>query len=75
MNPRLLIFFQPSKDHLARWADREATPEEVAGLNRVDAHAEEAARALEMVGLVLRDAPDELLIAELRRRGYDVPEK
>ena len=61
-----------SKSRIVQWADREATAEEVARMQRRDAQAAEDARAMWLVNLGLVNASDEQLVAELRRRGYDV---
>ncbi len=57
---------------ILQWADREATPAEVARMQRDDGRAEEMARTIELVNQILANAPDELLLAEIRRRGYDI---
>jgi hypothetical protein len=61
-----------SKYHITRWASREATPEEVAPMQRHEAVALENVRVLKWLNLMLENAPDERLLAEIRRRGSDV---
>lgn len=61
-----------SKYHLTQWAEREATPEEVAKMKRGDADTKDMARVMKMVDLVLKNITDEQLLAEVRRRGLNV---
>jgi hypothetical protein len=61
-----------SKYHIVHWADREATAEEIARMQRHDAAVLEDARVLKWLNKLLANAPDEYLLAEIRRRGYDV---
>jgi hypothetical protein len=58
-----------SQQSIRKWADREATPEEIARLRRLEAQAREFEVDRELVHLILRKIPDELLIAEVNRRG------
>jgi hypothetical protein len=60
-----------SKDHMMRWADREATAEEEAKLHCVGPDPKEIA-ALAMINFVLGNVSDEQLLNEARRRGYNV---
>jgi hypothetical protein len=61
-----------TKHRIVQWADREATAEEAAKMQRRDAQAAEDARAMWLVNIGLVNASDEQLLAEIRRRGYDV---
>ena len=61
-----------SKYTLSQWADREATPEEVARMKRGQANVNSIANAMEMVNLVLKNVSDEQLLAEVRRRDLDL---
>jgi len=54
---------------MAKWAEREATEEEKAKLNRAQAEAKEIVQAVRYVENALRNAPDEMLLDEVRRRG------
>jgi len=58
-----------SKQSLAQWAEREATEEEKAKLNREQAEVKDAVKAFWHFENALRNAPDEMLLAEVRRRG------
>lgn len=58
-----------SKQSIRKWADREATPEEIARLQRQEAQSKERERDRELTYRILRELPDEFLIAEVRRRG------
>jgi hypothetical protein len=58
-----------SKQTIRKWADRDATAEEVARLQRQEAQAQEVERDRELAHRVLRELPDEFLIAEVKRRG------
>ena len=60
-----------SKDHIRRWADREATEEEKATLER-DAPTIKDLAAVAMINYTLANLPDHQLIDEIRRRGYEV---
>jgi hypothetical protein len=60
-----------SKEHICRWADREATEEEKASLER-DALTIKERTELSMISYALANVPDQRLIDEIRRRGYDV---
>src|SRR5438309_1940364 len=60
-----------SKYHLSQWADREATQEEAARMNRSQANAEDETRAIELIDKVLKNAPDAYLLAEVRRCGLN----
>jgi len=58
-----------SKQSMAHWAEREATEEEKAKLNRDQAEIKDAVKAIRYFENALRNAPDEMLLAEVRRRG------
>ena len=60
-----------SKDHICRWADREATEEETATLER-DAPTFKDLAAVAMINHVLANLSDEQLIHEISRRGDEV---
>ena len=60
-----------SKHQICRWADREATEEEKATLER-DATTFKDIAAVAMINYGVANIPDEQLIDEVRRRGYDV---
>lgn len=55
--------------HLMRWSDREATPDEVGRLRRADAELEEIEAGAELLFGLLGRLPDDVLLAEVRRRG------
>lgn len=57
---------------IRQWADRKATPEEAARMDRGDAWTKEIARTMEWVNVVLTSVPDEQLFEEVRRRGHRV---
>ncbi|HWE35036.1 MAG TPA: hypothetical protein VG406_00575 [Isosphaeraceae bacterium] len=57
---------------LMQWADREATPAEVARMRRDEAQAGEVAETMELALLVLRTVSNERLFEEVRRRGRRV---
>jgi len=57
---------------IIQWADREATPEEAARMERLDAEFKEHARAIELMEVLLKNVPDDQLFAEVRRRGHRV---
>jgi hypothetical protein len=61
-----------SKNALAQWAEREATEEEKAKLNRDQADAKQIARSVRYVENALMNAPDEMLLDEVRRRGLKI---
>jgi hypothetical protein len=61
-----------SAGHILRWADREATAQEVARMQIGNAHALDVTRIKEFAYKFLTGVPTEMLLAELRRRGYDV---
>ncbi len=61
-----------SKAHILRWANREATAEEVARMRRDDAAARETERLEEFAARILAEIPTAVLLAELRRRGFGV---
>jgi hypothetical protein len=58
-----------SKQSVAQWAEREATEEEKAKLNRDQAEFKDAVKTFQYFENALRSAPDEMLLAEVRRRG------
>ena len=60
-----------SKDHIRRWADREATEEEKATLER-DAPTIKDLAAVAMINYTLANLSDHQLIDEIRRRVYEV---
>ena len=64
-----------SKQSLAQWAEREATEEEKAKLNRNQADAKQIARAVRYIENALIDAPDEMLLDEVRRRGLKLEDE
>jgi hypothetical protein len=59
-----------SRERILRWADREATAEEVARLRREAAEAGEIARLKDVAARILAGVPTEMLLAELHRRGF-----
>jgi len=61
-----------SKGRILQWADREATAAEVARMQGYNAGPLELARIMTFVNNILANAPDEVLLAEIRRRGYDI---
>jgi hypothetical protein len=61
-----------SLGQIVQWADREATAEEVARMNRESAEAKDFARGMAFVDGLLKHLPDELLVGEVRRRGLKV---
>ncbi len=61
-----------SKGHILQWANREATAAEAARMQRIDALVLENARTMKLVNGILATTPDEFLLDEIRRRGYDV---
>ena len=61
-----------SKYRIIQWADREATAAEVAIMQCYDARTLEMERIMKFVNNVLANAPDEVLLDEIRRRGYDI---
>ena len=61
-----------SVGHILRWANREATPEEVARMQRDDAREKEIAHIKAFAARILAGVPTEMLVDELRERGYDV---
>jgi hypothetical protein len=61
-----------SPGRILQWADREASPEEVSRMQQLDAGLKERARVIEWAELVLKNLPDEQLLAEVRRRGHRV---
>jgi hypothetical protein len=58
-----------SKQRIAQWSEREATEEEKAKLNREQAAVKEVAKAMRYFENALRNVPDEMLLAEVRRRA------
>jgi hypothetical protein len=54
---------------MAQWAEREATEGERAKLNRDQADIKDTVKAVRYFENALRNAPDEMLLAEVRRRG------
>jgi hypothetical protein len=61
-----------STDHIIRWANREATPEEAAKMKRHKVDMREYMRVMQLAVTVLHEVPDEQLFAEVRRRGRTV---
>jgi hypothetical protein len=64
-----------SKYRISQWANREATPDEVARLRRGEVPDKYLALAVGMVDVAIKTVTDEQLMAELIRRGYDLPQK
>jgi hypothetical protein len=68
-----------SRVTLARWADREATKEEIGRMRRKEALMKEKKSSIEMLDsifgemadAVIKTIPDERLLEEVRRRGLD----
>jgi hypothetical protein len=58
-----------STQSVAQWAEREATEEEKAKLDRDQADVKDAVKVIRYFENALRNAPDDLLLAEVRRRG------
>ena len=58
-----------SKQAILRWADREADAIEIARLQREEAHAQEQEEGRELINEVLKQIPDKMFQAEVRRRG------
>jgi hypothetical protein len=58
-----------SKQAILQWADREADAVEIAGLKRAEAQAQEQKEGMELIDHVLKEIPDKMLLAEVRRRG------
>jgi hypothetical protein len=56
---------------ILQWADREATPEEVARMDQRAATLRGLAKGMELVALVLPNVPSDSLLAEIQRRGFD----
>jgi hypothetical protein len=65
-------FSQCSLGRIVQWAEREATPDEAARLERSEFNARDLLRVLEWVDGVLRRVSDEELFAEVKRRGRKV---
>ena len=61
-----------SKRWITKWAERKATPEEIARMKRKQAVTQEKDHVLALTLEILRLAPDELLLAEVRNRGYSI---
>jgi len=61
-----------SPGRILQWADREATPEEAARMERLDAELAQRARVMGLMDVVLKNLTDEQLFAEVRRRGHRV---
>jgi hypothetical protein len=61
-----------SPERIIQWADREATPEEEARMDRGDAWTKQIERTMAWVDRVLKEVPDEHLFEEVRRRGRQV---
>ncbi len=66
---------QCSKRWITKWAERKATPEEIARMQRKQAIKQGNERALTLTLEILRLAPDELLLDEVRHRGYSIEKK
>jgi hypothetical protein len=58
-----------SKQAILQWADREADAVEIAGLKQAEAQAQEQKEGMELIDHVLKEIPDKMLLAEVRRRG------
>jgi hypothetical protein len=61
-----------SLSRIVQWADREATAEEAVRMDRAGAETRELSRVLKWAESVLESVPDQLLFAEVRRRGHQV---
>ena len=61
-----------SPERILQWANREATPEEVARMERGDADFGQMMKALELADKVIKSVTDDMLFDELRRRGRQV---
>jgi hypothetical protein len=61
-----------SPGRIVQWADREATAAETAGMRRLDADLSRDERIDKIVDFVIKNIPDDQLIAEVQRRGYRV---
>jgi hypothetical protein len=57
---------------ILQWANREATPAEVARMQRGDADSRQMMEALSLADKVLKSVTDDMLFAEVRRRGRQV---
>ncbi len=60
---------QCSKRHITRWAEREATSEEIHKLKLHDARTQEEKFSKDIAKDILRSIPDEWLLSEVERRG------
>ena len=58
-----------SKQAILQWADREADTVEITSLQREAAQAQEQEEGLALIDHVLKQIPDKMLLAEVRRRG------
>jgi hypothetical protein len=65
-------FLQCSAGHIARWADREATPTELARMKRSEADSGERMKYSGLLNKLIEMLPDEQLFAEVKRRGRRV---
>lgn len=61
-----------SKRWITKWAERKASAEEIARMKRQQAVIQEENHVLALTLEILRLAPDELLLAEVRHRGYSI---
>jgi hypothetical protein len=60
-----------SKQAIMQWADREADTVEIASLQREAAQAQERDEGMALIDHVLKQIPDKMLLAEVRRRGLN----
>ena len=58
-----------SKQAILQWAEREADAVEIARLQREEAQAQEQGEGRKLIDDVLKQIPDTMLLAEVRRRG------
>lgn len=61
-----------SAETLARWAEREATPDEIERLNIEAGHLSHVARAQDLAAQLIKHIPDDMLLEEARRRGLQM---
>jgi hypothetical protein len=59
---------------MSRWADREATPEEISRLDVEYGRLADIAKTQDFVMMVLKNVPDDLLLEEARSRGLIPPD-
>lgn len=61
-----------SKRQIFRWAEREATNEEISRMQILLATQNEQGKIQEISDAVIASIPDELLLEEVRRRGLSI---